>query len=107
MKFKEKYKLIYCENDYYEEFDNNDFYYDASIEYYKGYLIHRKNKPAMKLSDGTELWYIDGKAHREDGPAVEWTDGDKEYWLNGKYYRKEEYQKIMNLKNKSNVLDEI
>jgi hypothetical protein len=104
MKFKEKYKLIYCENDYYEEFDNNDFYYDASIEYYKGYLIHRKNKPAMKLSDGTELWYKDGKKHREDGPAIECEDRYKAWFLNGQKCT----EKVINLiKNAKVLLDEI
>ena len=85
MKFKDKNgNIIYCKNDYYEEFDNNDFYYDASIEYYKGYLIHRDN-----------------------GPAIEWNNGHEEWFLNGICYTKEEYLKIINLMNKKKVLDEI
>jgi len=98
--------IIYCKDDYYYEADNNWFYYNISGAYFKGYEIHRKNKPAIEHKY-CKSWYIDGKKHRDDGPAVEYGNGYKYWYLNGKEYSEEEYLKIMNLKKKNRVLDEV
>jgi hypothetical protein len=85
--FKNVYEIIYCKDDSYQKvFDNKDFYYLESINdnYYKGYLLHR-----------------------EDGPAIECSNGDKDWFLNGKWYTEKEYWKIINLKNKSKVINDI
>jgi len=87
MTFKTKYDyIVYCKNDYYKEFDNNVFYKNENIQYYKGYLLHC-----------------------EDGPAVQWTDsyGINEWFINGHQYSEKEYMERKNLKSKSRVLDEV
>jgi hypothetical protein len=84
MKFKDTYKVVYCKDNYNKKYNNDRFYYNNDIQYYKGYLIHR-----------------------EDGPAIECKDGDKYWYLNGKEYSEQKYLKIINLKKKSQVLDEI
>jgi len=130
MKFEDKYRIIYCKDDYCQEFDNDTFYKINNIEYYKGYLIHRDNMPALQWSsgrkewylnglrhrengpaiihlDGAKEWYIKGKLHREDGPAIEWDNGDGMWYLNGKYYDEKTYLKIISFKNKQRVLNDI
>jgi len=89
MKFEEKYEdgssnIIYCKNNYYEEFDNNKFYNNNGMQYYRGYLLHR-----------------------QDGPAIEWSDRSISWILNGKKYLEKEYWNMINLKKKSKVLDEV
>jgi hypothetical protein len=84
MKFKEDDKIIYCKNDYKKEFDNNGSCFYKNIHYWKGYVIHKENGPALNLSGGYKFWY-----------------------LNGKGYSERNYLKIINFKNKSKVLDEI
>jgi len=109
MKFNTKYNtIVYCKNDYREEFDNNMFYKNENINYFKGYLIHREAGPAIIWTKNEKLqWYINGKRHREDGPAIEWSDGEKSWYLNSIIYTEEEYLKIMSLKNKKRVLNEV
>jgi len=87
MIFEDEYSIIYCQDNYQEKFDNGDYYFDqdsAYRYYYRGYLVHR-----------------------EDGPAIEWYDGDKWWFISGKPYTEKEYWKLMNLKNKSRVLNDI
>ena len=49
-------------------------------------ILHREDGPAAEYTDGTKMWYQNGKLHREDGTAVEYADGEKEYWYNGNFY---------------------
>jgi len=87
MVFKDKYKTIYCKNNYYKKLQNDNFDYYGNKWYYNGYLIHR-----------------------EDGPAEEWKCGIKRWYLNGQWYSEEQYKqynRIINLRNKRKVLDEI
>jgi len=110
MKFKTKDgSIIYCKNDHYKEFNNSHFCLNVGTctNYYKGYLIHRKHGPAIEWNDGDKYWSLNGKRHREDGPAVERITGEKTWYLNGKRYSEEEYLKIMNLKNKKKILNEV
>jgi len=110
MIFKEKYRVIYCKNDSYnEKYDNDNLYYNDKTSkcYYKGYLVHREDGPAVEWQDGTKWWYLNGKRHRENGPAVEWPDGSKHWYINGKEYSEKEYLKIISLKKKSRVLNDI
>jgi len=56
---------------------------------YKLY-IESKQEPIMNTrSDGTKLWYINGKLHREDGPAVEGADSTKMWFINGVRHRED------------------
>ena len=45
--------------------------------------LHREDEPAIISPDGSEMWWVNGKRHREDGPAVIRTDGSQEWWING------------------------
>jgi len=38
-------------------------------------------------SNGTKIWYLNGKYHRKDGPAIERVNGDKLWYLNGDLHR--------------------
>jgi hypothetical protein len=67
-----------------------------SIQYNRNYIkvkylykniIHRIGGPAIEYSDGTKVWYKNGKIHREDGPAIEMEDGSKEWCQNGQLHR--------------------
>lgn len=58
--------------------------------------LHRKDGPAIEMSDGSKEWYVNGERHRIDGPSVEWRDGNEVYWLDGKYYNKKEYREKAN-----------
>jgi len=109
MKFETKNKdIIYCKNNSYQKkYDNGGFYNNNRMQYYKGYLLHRKNKVAIEWSDGVKHWYLNGVTHREDGPAIEWSDGSRSWILNGRHYTEEEYWNVINLKNKKKILDEI
>jgi len=86
MKFEGMRLMIYCKDDYYKEFDNDNYTNQMGIEYFKGYLLHR-----------------------DDGPAIDWNDVSikSQYFLNGIRYSEEEYLKIISLKKKSRVLNEI
>jgi len=85
MKFETKYgNMIYCkDNSYQKKYDNDDFYNYGIIWYYKGYLMHR-----------------------EDGPAVEQSIMSM-YYLNGINYSEKEYYNIVNLKKKMDILNEV
>jgi len=107
MKFKEKYRVIYCTNDYHKIFDQGGFYYSNYKWRFKGYVLHREDGPAIEYNNGDKEWFKNGVRHRIDGPAVDYSDGYKEYWLNEKEYGEEKYYKLMNLKNKVRVLDEV
>jgi len=85
MKFENKYATIYCKDySYHKEYDNTGWHETNYIQYYKGYVVHR-----------------------EDGPAMIWYFEDNEWFLNGHQYSEEEYLNIINLKKKSKVLDDI
>jgi len=50
-------------------------------------ILHRLDGPAAEWSDGSKLWYVDGKKHRLDGPAIIWSTGDKEWFVDDKLHR--------------------
>ena len=75
------------------------------IIYYKGYLVHYENGPAIEWKNGDKFWFLNGQLHREDGPAIEWLVGYKLFYLNGDQYLEKEYLKIINLKNKKKILN--
>ena len=69
----------------------SDIYIDpetGNVTFYNDkHQISRLDGPAIEWSDGSKLWYVNGKIHRIDGPAVEWSWGSKEWWINGKLHR--------------------
>ena len=126
MKFEEEDKVVYCKDESYNKVCNNNkfnYSYNGDILYYRGCLVDREDGPAIEYKEDYLVyqkneytveynyeqrgWYKDGKKHREDGPAEAWSDGIKEWWLNDREYSEKEYWKMMNLKNKNRVLDEI
>jgi len=108
MKFKDDNgNIIYCKHESYnKKYDTYNFNCDKSISYYKGYLVHRENGPAIIWSNGDKNWYINGNLHREDGPAINW-NFTKRWYLNGISYSEEEYYKIVSLIKKNEVLNDI
>ena len=64
---------------------------DGTKIWYKNGKYHREDGPAFEYSDGKKIWHKDGMCHREDGPAVIYEDGRHLYYLNGTLYTKEEY----------------
>lgn len=45
----------------------------------------------LKSTDGTIIYYLDGKLHNWDDAAVIHPNGKKEYWLFGYQYTKDEF----------------
>jgi len=91
MIFKSEYTIIHCKDEYYKTFDmlntKSTTYVikDAKNRfYYRGYIIHRDNGPAIEYSTGLKLWY-----------------------LNGKHYSEQEYWNIISLKKKIDILNDI
>jgi len=108
MIFKDNYNgVIYCKDKYCKKYDNTSWENNNGIYYYKGYMIHQENKPAIEHNNGTKVWILNGRKHREDGPAIKHNNGYKEWYLNGIEYSEKEYLNIINLKKKSRVLDDI
>ena len=54
--------------------------------------LHREDGPAVERSDGSRMWYLNGKLHREDGPAVERPNGTRFWYRNGERLSKEEFE---------------
>ena len=52
---------------------------------------HREDGPAVKLVNGYQSWWLNGKRHRINGPAVEYTNGGKEWFLDNYEYTEEDY----------------
>lgn len=50
-------------------------------------LLHRTDGPAVEYTDGSYLWYHNGRPHREGGPAFVWCTGDREWFLRGARHR--------------------
>ena len=59
----------------------NRFYYNSVGKW------HRENGPAIVWSNGTKIWYQNGRRHRTDGAAIEWSSGTKEWYQNGLLHR--------------------
>ena len=57
------------------------------IKYKKVQELTNKGYEYLKYSDGTKVWYLNGKLHRPDGPAYIRSNGTKAWWLNGKLHR--------------------
>ena len=108
MKFKEKDKIVYCKDNYNKKFDNGEGYYNIGVpHYYKGYLIHKEDGPAIIHNSGNKEWYIEGRRHRINRSAIEFSNGTKSWFLNGIKYSEDEYWKVLNIKKKRKILDEI
>jgi hypothetical protein len=87
MKFENRDELIYCKNgSYQKEYGNKNFYCIKGITYYKGYLVHRKDGPAMYFKHiCVSNWFLNGI----------------------KYIKKDYWKIIKSLKTKKRVLDDI
>jgi hypothetical protein len=56
--------IIYCKDDYHKEYNPwNSLSYMLSADrfYYKGYLVHREDEPAIKWADGGKEWWLNGQ----------------------------------------------
>lgn len=63
-------------------------YSDGTNMWYKNGLKHRGNNPAV-IGDNHEEWWLDGKPHREGGPAIVRPDGSKRWYVNGELHRED------------------
>lgn len=52
-----------------------------------GVMHSEEDKPAYENSNGTKIWYKNGKIHRLGKPAVEEANGDKYWYKNGNKHR--------------------
>jgi len=67
----------------------------------KGHL-HHVDGPAVECSDGSKVWYLNGKCHRLDGPAMETAKGNKLWYINGVNYTYSEW--IIEVRKKKLVI---
>ena len=61
-----------------EDFDRNRTWYKVGTT-----TKHREGGPAVELSSGTNVYYINGIIHREDGPAITKSNGEQYWFHNG------------------------
>ena len=54
----------------------------TKIYYYYG-MKHRSNGPALITKFGDNIWYNSGFVHRKNGPAIQWKNGTNEWYFNG------------------------
>jgi hypothetical protein len=71
------------------EYDNGD-----TLHYVNG-LLHSRSQPAVKTSEGYEIWFCNGRLHRSDGPAYIGPGGIKEYWLGGERISESAYIEML------------
>jgi hypothetical protein len=72
---------------YYRKEETADYTY-----YYNKYdKYHRTDGPAVEYSNGSRVWYVNGKRHRTDGPAIEYNDGSKAWYVDGIQLTEEEF----------------
>jgi len=45
--------------------------------------LHRIDGPAFEWSNGTKMWYVNGRHHRLDGPAYEVFEGSMGWYIDG------------------------
>jgi len=90
---------------YYPEYDTG-YLTDGFVKYYKGYLVHREDGPAL-IMDNAKQWFFMGERHRLDGPAIEFNDGGVAYFIFGIRYKKSEFDNITKYYKIDKVLDEI
>jgi hypothetical protein len=62
--------------------------------YNKQNQFHREDGPAVKLPNGINQWWVNGKLHRLDGPAIE-GPSDKGYWINDKLVTEDGFPKAV------------
>jgi hypothetical protein len=58
----------------------------------------------VEYSNGTKVWYLNGKTHRLDGPAIEYPSGTKYWYLNDVYYPQEEWFERLSEEDKEKAI---
>jgi hypothetical protein len=66
---------------------NKSYYSNKSLT-----VLHREDGPAIECSNGTKLWYRNGKKHRDDGPAMEYWYGDKYWFINDEWLSEAQFK---------------
>jgi len=56
---------------------------DGTQVWYLDGVLHRTDGPAIVYAEGTEVWCLFGVRHRTDGPAVIRPDGTEVWIYNG------------------------
>lgn len=75
----------------------NKFWYNKQGQF------HRRNGPAVKETDGSKEWWVNGNLHRLDGPAIERPNGYKRWFIDGKLYSYEDWKK--EVEHRKNLAD--
>lgn len=58
-------------------------YSDGTRMYYLDGKLHNTNGPAMVYPDGTRMYYVNGQLHNTNGPAAIYSNGTIMYYVNG------------------------
>ena len=58
-------------------------YSDGTMMYYLNGKLHNTNGPAAIYPDGTMMYYLNNKLHNTNGPAAIYPDGSVMYYING------------------------
>lgn len=64
-------------------------WFDGTIEFFLGDVLHRDDGPAVITGEGDSHWFSHGVRHRLDAPAIIAADGQIEYWNRGVLDRKD------------------
>ena len=75
---------------------------NGTKEYYKDYILHRDDGPAIEYADGHKEWYQNDQLHREDGPAIECSNGNEKWYYQDKEIKcssQEEFIRLLKLKS--------
>ena len=59
--------------------------------------LHREDGPAIECTNGANNWFLNGKRHREDGPAIEYDSGHKYWYINGEQLTEDEFNSRTNV----------
>jgi hypothetical protein len=73
----------------------------GNIRYYLNDQLHRKDSPAIELTEGDKYWFFHDKLHGEDGPAIEYQNGRKLWYFHGqniKVKSNKEFLQLVKLK---------
>lgn len=58
-------------------------YSDGTTMYYLDGKLHNTKGPAAIYPDGTTMYYVNGELHNTNGPAAIYPDGTRMYYING------------------------
>lgn len=85
-----KHQLLHQSHFTHHEVDNDGthhWYLIHSRPLARRSILHRLDGPAIVESNGTQVWFYNGRYHRVDNPAIIRANGDQSWFYNGQYHR--------------------